>query len=282
MSKKILAMVLSLVMCLSFAACGDDDSSSKKSKNKDSSVSASDDSANEDSKEDDSDEDESKEDESKEDDSKDDESSEDESSEDESSEDESSEDDSKDDESSKSDDSKPAPSADGVVKGTKYEFTPGSNWVTYDEYKAKLKETGVSAVIIQPFGSELAMYNVKDLDVTDGVGVFYTSKPQTMSAYKGHKISEFESTLTSTTKNAYKSAEDANVEYKGTVEVGGAEALKYEATGKLNGIAFTDIRYYIISGSTLYSFVFSVPAGDYSALASDMENVIKSVKFTEE
>ena len=250
MSKKILAMVLSMVMCLSFAACGEDDDSSSKKSKKDSSVTATDDSKGDESKEDESKEDESKE-----------------------------------DESSK-DESKPDSSVNGnTVTGKGYTLELTGKWLEYKDYKETLKNAGKNVILMQPFGSEFSFYNGDDLDpATDGVGVFYTAKPQSMSAYKGHKITEdmFVKALVPTIENQYKKLDGGQFTNEGSVNVGGAEALKLVGSGKVNDKQVKDVRYVLISGSTLYQFVFSIPEKDFAALSGDIDTIMKSVKFTEE
>lgn len=283
MSKKILAMILSMAVCLSFAACGDDDDddSSKKSKSKDSSVSAADDSNEDESKEDDSKADESSEEESKKDESSEEESKKDESSEDESSEDESSEDESSQDESKED----PAPTGDGEwVTGTGYKVFVGSNWVNYDKYKeqveAAMKEAGKSIGITAPLNIETCFYHDDD-DYTDGTPCFNVVKPTKNSLFKSVKLKDLESQLTNSLKSQFSSIAGASVESKGMVKVGGADALLFEAKATVNDISLKSRQYVVLNGEYLYNFTFSVPEKDFDGLDKEMEDIIKSVTFTE-
>ena len=154
-----------------------------------------------------------------------------------------------------------------------------------DMIKTCLKNAGKNVILMQPFGSEFSFYNGDDLDpATDGVGVFYTAKPQSMSAYKGHKITEdmFVKALVPTIENQYKKLDGGQFTNEGSVNVGGAEALKLVGSGKVNDKQVKDVRYVLISGSTLYQFVFSIPEKDFAALSGDIDTIMKSVKFTEE
>ena len=179
-----------------------------------------------------------------------------------------------------------APSADGnTLNGKGYTITFPDNWLEFKAYKDKVNEAmkaeGKTAIMLQPFGSEFAYYCAEDLNIEDGVTYFYTSKPSTMSAYKGHSITEdtFKNALDSSIQSSYKSG---TLESTDTIKVGGADALKYVGVIPNNGIDYKTVVIVALSGSTLYQYGFAAPAADFSARSGDLDAILNSVKYTEE
>ncbi len=302
MMKKVLAAAAALVMCFSMVACGDSASSGD---SKGDAASPWSDSSAEESKAEESKAEESKAEESKAEESKAEESKAEESQAEESKAEESQAEESKAEEplinepeeskaeeskadESKADESKAeeTPAASGnVLKGTNYTMTFPDNWLEFKAYKEKvneaMKKEGKSAIMLQPFGSEYAYYCADDLNIEDGVTYLYTAKPSTMSAYKGHSVTEdtFKNALESTIQNSYKSGK---LESSSTIKVGGADALKYEGVIPNNGIDYKTIVIITLSGSTLYQYGFATPVSDYSARSGDLDAILNSVTFTEE
>ncbi|MBR4555181.1 MAG: hypothetical protein IKO27_06255 [Ruminococcus sp.] len=180
----------------------------------------------------------------------------------------------------------PAPSGDaGVVKGDGYEVQLPARWMEFESYKTKLtdalKKDGKTLIgFFKPIGVDFAYYNSEDLENTDGVATF-CGKAQKNSLFKSVKLADLEAQLTPTVESKYSSVEGLKFEKKTDVKVGGADAIEYDASGTLNGIAFKDRQYVVLNGDLLMTFSFSVPESDYDALSGDIDQILGAVKFTE-
>lgn len=272
MSKKLLAMLLSMALCLSFAACGekDDDDDDVKSSKSDNSKSASVDDSKDDKSEDD---------ESKKDDAKDDESKKDEGTKDDVSKvDESMEDNSKAEEF--------VPEGKGEwAEGTGYKVFVGENWVNFDEYKTmieeQIKETSKDQFNIESnLNMEICFY-YNDGDFTDGAPCFNILKPQKNAAFKSVKLRDLQSTLDKQMTTQYQVIAGATVDCNGIVELGGLDALEYVSSATVSGTSLKARQYYVLNGEYMYTITFSIPADQYDGLKDDMDNILKSLKFTE-
>ena len=181
----------------------------------------------------------------------------------------------------------PDPAEGETVKGTGYTVALGEGWISASD--AQKSSEALSEIAGEKLGLDASkiesmdmMYFYDDGDLSDGAPAFSVAKPLEIAQLKDYDPKMVNELMTEALKEQSKTMSGVTLEVKESQNINGADFAVIEMVYDMPDIQARSRQYYTYKDGFQYIISFSVSPDQFKDMEKEFESIMKSFSFTED